>query len=153
MFKEFSSIEDLVSFVAFDKQKGGALKYIANRYPVRFVLFDNLPAASCQCRLAARMKSEWSLEKLPKEARYRCSDGQEPEDGSFEVHLRDSWRCCGDFNFNDQRIPETRSKHNELYFFGGSYREWCLQLDGFIGSVLPGCLPCQVIWFDACYLV
>lgn len=41
MFKEFSSIEDLVSFVAFDKQKGGALKYIANRYPVRFVLFDN----------------------------------------------------------------------------------------------------------------
>lgn len=41
MYKEFSHIEDLIAWVKHDKKIAGSLAPTANRYPVRFVLFDN----------------------------------------------------------------------------------------------------------------
>ena len=41
MYNEFSSIDDLMETVRKDKHAEGASSFVQNRYPVRFVLFDN----------------------------------------------------------------------------------------------------------------
>lgn len=41
MYNEFSSIDDLMEAVRKDKHAEGASSFVQNRYPVRFVLFDN----------------------------------------------------------------------------------------------------------------
>ena len=41
MYNEFSSIDDLIEAVRKDKHAEGASSFVQNRYPVRFVLFDN----------------------------------------------------------------------------------------------------------------
>lgn len=41
MFKEFHNITDLLEYVQIDKQITGDAGFVANRYPIRFVLFDN----------------------------------------------------------------------------------------------------------------
>ena len=41
MFKDFANIDDLLHCVAVDKNAIGSQAFTANRYPVRFVLFDN----------------------------------------------------------------------------------------------------------------
>ena len=41
MYNEFSSIDELMEVVYKDKQAEGANSFVQNRYPVRFVLFDN----------------------------------------------------------------------------------------------------------------
>ena len=41
MYKEFSHIKELLDWVRFDKNIAGPNKDIANRYPIRFILFDN----------------------------------------------------------------------------------------------------------------
>lgn len=41
MYKEFHNIEDLLEYAKADKQKTGDDGFVANRYPIRFVLFDN----------------------------------------------------------------------------------------------------------------
>ena len=41
MYKEFSHIDELIACVEYDKKISGSLAPTANRYPIRFVLFDN----------------------------------------------------------------------------------------------------------------
>ncbi|MBR6930697.1 MAG: BREX-4 system phosphatase PglZ [Bacteroidales bacterium] len=42
MYKEdFHNISELIEFAKADKQIGGDMGFVANRYPIRFVLFDN----------------------------------------------------------------------------------------------------------------
>lgn len=41
MYKEFDNINSLLDFARTDKQAIGDAGFIANRYPIRFVLFDN----------------------------------------------------------------------------------------------------------------
>lgn len=41
MYKEFQTIEELREYVATDKHISGEQAFTANRYPIRFVLFDN----------------------------------------------------------------------------------------------------------------
>ena len=41
MYNEFHDIEDLYAEVAADKTISGANAYRLNRYPIRFVMFDN----------------------------------------------------------------------------------------------------------------
>ena len=41
MFKDFANIDDLLHYVASDKTAIGSQAFVANRYPIRFVLFDN----------------------------------------------------------------------------------------------------------------
>ena len=41
MYKEFSHINELIEWVKYDKNIDGSLAPTANRYPIRFVLFDN----------------------------------------------------------------------------------------------------------------
>lgn len=41
MFKDFANIDDLLHYVASDKTATGSQAFVANRYPIRFVLFDN----------------------------------------------------------------------------------------------------------------
>lgn len=41
MFKEFTHIKELFDWIVFDKNTVGSNANIANRYPIRFVLFDN----------------------------------------------------------------------------------------------------------------
>ena len=41
MYKEFHDIEELYAEVAADKTISGANAYRLNRYPIRFVMFDN----------------------------------------------------------------------------------------------------------------
>jgi hypothetical protein len=41
MYKEFSHIDELMRWVEYDKNIAGSLAPTANRYPIRFVLFDN----------------------------------------------------------------------------------------------------------------
>lgn len=41
MYNEFSSIDNLIEAVRKDKHAEGASSFVQNRYPVRFVLFDN----------------------------------------------------------------------------------------------------------------
>lgn len=41
MYKSFSNIDDLFREVSFDKYPEGSQAFTANRYPIRFVLFDN----------------------------------------------------------------------------------------------------------------
>jgi hypothetical protein len=41
MYKEFSHIDELIEWVKYDKNIAGSLAPTANRYPIRFVLFDN----------------------------------------------------------------------------------------------------------------
>ena len=46
MYKEFEDINSLMEAVVADKHAEGAGSYVANRYPVRFVLFDNFSDSS-----------------------------------------------------------------------------------------------------------
>ena len=41
MYKEFHNIDDLLEYAKADKQITGDEGFVANRYPIRFVLFDN----------------------------------------------------------------------------------------------------------------
>ena len=41
MFKDFANIDDLLHYVASDKTATGSQAFVANRYLIRFVLFDN----------------------------------------------------------------------------------------------------------------
>lgn len=41
MFKNFANIDDLLHYIASDKTATGSQAFVANRYPIRFVLFDN----------------------------------------------------------------------------------------------------------------
>lgn len=41
MYQEFQSKEELHDYVAIDKNVSGEKGFVANRYPIRFVLFDN----------------------------------------------------------------------------------------------------------------
>ena len=41
MYKEFSHIDELITWTEYDKNISGSLAPTANRYPIRFVLFDN----------------------------------------------------------------------------------------------------------------
>jgi len=41
MYKEFSHIDELIEWAKYDKNIDGSLAPMANRYPIRFVLFDN----------------------------------------------------------------------------------------------------------------
>ena len=41
MFKDFANIDNLLQYVASDKTATGSQAFVANRYPIRFVLFDN----------------------------------------------------------------------------------------------------------------
>jgi hypothetical protein len=41
MYKEFGNMEKLISYVDADKNVSGGYATLANRYPIRFVLFDN----------------------------------------------------------------------------------------------------------------
>lgn len=41
MYKEFSHIDELIAWAKYDKNVEGSLAPTANRYPIRFVLFDN----------------------------------------------------------------------------------------------------------------
>lgn len=43
MYREFQILDELINCMIEDKQSGGDYAAIANRYPVRFVLFDNFP--------------------------------------------------------------------------------------------------------------
>jgi hypothetical protein len=43
MYKEFQILDELINCMVEDKQSSGDYAAIANRYPVRFVLFDNFP--------------------------------------------------------------------------------------------------------------
>lgn len=41
MYKEFGSLEDLYQEIETDKNWTGAESSLRNRYPIRFVLFEN----------------------------------------------------------------------------------------------------------------
>ena len=41
MYKEFLHIDELIACIKYDKNISGSLAPTANRYPIRFVLFDN----------------------------------------------------------------------------------------------------------------
>ncbi|HPB85470.1 MAG TPA: BREX-4 system phosphatase PglZ, partial [Paludibacteraceae bacterium] len=66
MYKEFSHIEDLITYAKEDKGISGTYAAIANRYPIRFVLFDNFRDSfgfvfAMQSQLGCLVKSvnEW----------------------------------------------------------------------------------------------
>ena len=63
MYKAFDDIDSLMEAVGADKHAEGAGAYIANRYPVRFVLFDNFTDSS---EFVNRMADKTAVIKISK---------------------------------------------------------------------------------------